>query len=97
MTAHHVKAAERQVKPRGSSDRLLVRPVDLRLEAWRGLEALLALRHGARARALDVAAHGVVAALKAVVAREILVHASRQKACVAGEPLVDQRFEGIER
>src|SRR3954447_23356252 len=58
----HVKAIQRQLQPRARRDRLLVRPVDLRLMARPGLKALRGPGRRPRPRPLDVATDRVVAA-----------------------------------
>jgi len=89
MPQHHVEAIERQLEPGGGHERLLVGPVDLGLVAGCGLKAALELGVRPRARALQVAADGLVAAGEAVVAHEILVDARGEQAGLAREPLVD--------
>jgi hypothetical protein len=73
-----------------------VGPVDLSLVAGGGLKALRDRLGRLRPGTVDVAAHGRVAARKAVVADEVLVDAGRLQAGVLGQPLVDHRFEGVE-
>ena len=96
VAEHHVEAVEGQLEPRARPDRLLVGPVDLGLVAGRGLKAALELGVRPRARALDVAAHRLVAAAEAVVAHEVLVDPRRLQARLAGEPLVNHRLDPIE-
>ncbi len=77
MAENHVKAIERQLQPRSRADRLLMRPVDLRLVPGSGLKPLLNPRLSLRARPLHIPAHRVIAALKTVVTNQILVDPCR--------------------
>lgn len=91
-----MEAIQRPLQPRRGLDRLLVRPVDLRLPARPRLEPLLRPRLRLRPRPLDVAAHRVVAAVEAVIARQILIHPRREQPRLPREPLVDHRLERVE-
>src|SRR3954471_16124930 len=96
MAEDHVKAIERQLQARAGHDRVLMGPVDLRLMTGPRLKALLLARGRPRPRALDVAADRVVAALKAVIAGQVLMDPRRQQARRGRQPLVDQRLELIQ-
>jgi hypothetical protein len=96
MAEHHVKAVERQLQPRARAERLLVRPIDLRLMARRRLKPLLALGRRPGPGPLHVAAHRVVAALEAVVAHQVLMDPRRQQPRLRGQPLIDPRLERIQ-
>ena len=92
----HVEAVERQLQPRAGADRLLVGPVDLRLEPGPGLEPHLATRRRLRPRALDVPTDRVVAALEPVIADQVLMHPRRQQPRLRRQPLIDQRLQRIQ-
>jgi hypothetical protein len=77
MAENHVKAVEGQLQPRGRADRLLMRPVDLRLVPGGGLEPLLDLLLSPRTGPLDIPAHRVIATLETVVTNQILVDPCR--------------------
>src|SRR3954449_8753191 len=61
-----------------------------------GLKALLLARRRPRPRALDVAPHGVVAALEAVVADQVLMDPRRQQARRGGQPLINHRLDLVQ-
>ncbi len=96
MAKDHVERVERQLQALWRVDRLLVRPVDLRLMARRRLKALLRRLGLGRSRSLHVAAHSLIAAHKTVVACEILMDALCLKTRRGRQPLVDQRLEWVE-
>ena len=96
VAEHHVKAVERELQPRSRADRLLVRPVDLRLVPGRRLEPLTGPRRTPWTGPLGIAAHRVIAAREAIVAHQILVDARRQQTRLRGQPLIDQRLELIQ-
>jgi hypothetical protein len=64
--------------------------------ARRGLKALRGAPLLARARTLDVATHRAIAALKAVVADEVLMDARSLEPRLGRQPLIDQRLERIQ-
>jgi hypothetical protein len=96
MAEHHVEAVERQLQPRAGPDRLLMRPVDLRLEPGTRLEPRLAAHRRLRPGPLDVAADRVVTALEPVIPDEVLMHPRRQQSGLRREPLIDQRLKRIQ-
>ncbi len=96
VSEDHVKRVERQLQPRPGPDRLLVGPVDLRLEPRRCLEPHLRARRRLRPKALDIAAHSVVAALEPVIADQVLMHPCRQQPGLLRKPLIDHRLELVQ-
>jgi hypothetical protein len=95
VTEHHVEAVQRQLQPRAGPDRLLMRPVDLRLKPRPGLEPRLATRRRPRPRTLDIPTDRVIAALKPVVADQVLMNPGRQRPRLRRQPLIDQRLERV--
>jgi hypothetical protein len=75
MAEDHVEAVQRQLQPEAGADRLLVRPIDLRLKTRAPSQT--APGHVERPRPLDIPADGLVAALEPIVADEVLVDAGR--------------------
>jgi hypothetical protein len=96
MTEHHVKAVQRQLQPRAGANRLLVRPVNLRLEPRRGLKPLLRPARRPRPGPVDISTDGVVAALEPIIADQVLMHPRGQQPRLRGQPLIDQRLQRIQ-